>query len=269
MSRFPARRAALAAAAIALALAAVSPVAAADGDAMVRVLHASPDGPAVDVYLDDTEVLSDVPFKTLSDYLAVPAGEHQVKVTPAGDAATAVIDAAVTVEAGQRYTVAAINPVASIEAKVLVDDAPDGAGAQVRIVHFSPDAGPVDVAPDGADALVEGLEFPNDTGYVGLAAGAYDLEVRAAGTETVAIDLPELTLEAGFAYSAFAVGTAEGSSLDVILGVDRMATPATDTVSNDAAAGGTSPWTAAALLGVAVLAAAIGSRRYATARARR
>jgi hypothetical protein len=266
MPRIAFRRLALATAAGALALAAVSPAAAADGDAMVRVLHASPDGPAVDVYVDDAEVLSDVPFKALSDYLPLPAGEYQIKVTPAGDAATAVIDAAVTVEAGTKYTIAAINPVASIEAKVLVDDAaPADDESLVRIVHFSPDAGPVDVAPDGGDALVEGLAFPDDTGYVALPPAAYDLEVRAAGTDTVALDLPEVTLEAGRAYSVFAVGSAAGSSLDVVIGLDAMAAPATDTVGESGPAGAGPVWAIVLLVAAVAL---VGSVRYATVRAR-
>lgn len=269
MHRSGPRRLALAAAAGALALAAVSPVSAADGDAMVRVLHASPDGPNVDVYVDDAAVLTDVPFKALSDYVALPAGEHQVRVTPAGDAATAVIDAAVTVEADTKYTIAAINPVASIEAKVLVDDpSPTADASLVRIVHLSPDAGPVDVAPDGGDALVDGLAFPDDTGYVELPAGSYDLEVRAAGTDTVALDLPAITVEAGTAYSVFAVGSAEAGSLDAVIGVDRMAAPATDTV----AARSTSTVPVAALAAAALLAvvAAFATvRRLATARVAR
>ena len=57
----------------------VSAVSAAS-DARVRVLHASPDAPAVDVYLDGSKVsaLTNVPFGAISDYLAIPAGSHKV-----------------------------------------------------------------------------------------------------------------------------------------------------------------------------------------------
>src|SRR5215208_1806650 len=58
-----------------LALALV-PAASAQGNALVRVVHASPDAPAVDVYVDGNKVLSNVPFFTASDYLPLPAGEH-------------------------------------------------------------------------------------------------------------------------------------------------------------------------------------------------
>ena len=58
-----------------------SPVAAQEGS-RVRVLHASPDAPAVDVYLDDAivDALTNVPFGTLSDYLTIPAGSYNIKV---------------------------------------------------------------------------------------------------------------------------------------------------------------------------------------------
>jgi hypothetical protein len=76
-----------------LALALV-PAASAQGNAFVRVVHASPDAPAVDVYVDGNKALSNVPFFTASDYLPLPAGEHRFQVTPTGQAAdNAVIDA--------------------------------------------------------------------------------------------------------------------------------------------------------------------------------
>ena len=95
-------------------------VANAASDAKVRVLHASPDAPAVDVYLDDAKVdaLTNVPFGAISSYLDVPAGNHNVKVYATGDTTSPVIDANVSLAAGGMYTVAATNAVASIEAQV-------------------------------------------------------------------------------------------------------------------------------------------------------
>ena len=53
-------------------------VASAADTAMVRVLHASPDAPAVDVYLDDTivDALTNVPSGTIAGYLDIPSGDH-------------------------------------------------------------------------------------------------------------------------------------------------------------------------------------------------
>jgi hypothetical protein len=201
-------------------------VSAQDGDAKVRVLHASPDAPAVDVYVDGAAVLSEVPFGVISDYLEVPAGEYRIQVFAAGadpSADGAVIDATLAFAAGTATTVAATNEVASIEAQVIADaPEPTAEGAQVRVVHLSADAPAVDVAPGGGEPIVTDLEYPVATGYLTVPAGEYDLEVRPSGSMDVALDLPPLELEAGVSYSAFAIGSLADGSLTVLPAVDAM-----------------------------------------------
>ncbi len=229
-----------------LLLSIAGPVSAAD-TAMVRVLHASPDAPAVDVYLDDAivDALTNVPFGTISGYLDIPSGAHNVKVYATGTTSGPVIDADVTVAAGQRYTIAATNAVASITAQVIEDNpTPTCATAQVRVVHLSADAPAVDVATAGSapvDAVVKNLAYPNASDPLALPAGSYDLEVRLAGTTTVALALPGVAVEACKSYSVFAIGSAAtpavgGNALQVAVAVDATATaapaatpPATDT----------------------------------------
>ena len=75
----------------------------------MRVVHASPDAPDVDVLLDDAKVLGDVPYLTASDYLDVPAGDQNLKVNAAGTATT-VIDADLSLVDGTDYTVIASRP---------------------------------------------------------------------------------------------------------------------------------------------------------------
>jgi hypothetical protein len=192
--------------------------------AWVRVLHASPDAPPVDVYAGDAELLSDVPFGVISEYLEVPAGDHRIQVFAAGSdpaAGGAVIDATLTLAAGSMTTVAATNDVASIEAQVIPDaPAPVADQAQIRVVHLSADAPAVDVAPDGAEPIVTDLAYPDATDYLTVPAGEYDLEVRPTGSTDVALQLDPLTLDAGSSYSAFAIGSLEGGTLTVLPAVD-------------------------------------------------
>lgn len=216
---------ALLAAVIAGAAIFASPASAQSSDARLRVLHASPDAPAVDVYLDGAEEISDLEFDDITDYVTVPAGTHNVQVFPASVNGTGdpVIEADVTLASGTDYTVAAVGFLASIEPLVLVDDNSDPAAGQakLRFVHASPDAPAVDIYADGAGVVVPNAAFKDASGYLGLDAATYDLEVRAAGTETVALDLPGITLEAGKTYTAFAVGLLSGTpALNAKLTVD-------------------------------------------------
>jgi hypothetical protein len=222
----------------AILLAVAAPAGAATST-QLRVLHASPDAPAVDVWVDGTKVLTDVAFKDLSGYLDVPAGAHNIKVVATGTTSPAVIDATPSFAAGKSYTVAAIGMLADIKPAVFVDNAAGMSGdAMLRVVHLSPDAPAVDVAVKGQSAdqaPVKALEFPDATGYLTLAPASYDFEVRLAGTTTVALPLDGVTLDDGTNYTVFAVGLAAAGSpadqaLTVVVGVDGMALPATDTL---------------------------------------
>lgn len=177
------------------------------GTAKVRVIHASPDAPAVDVFVNGNKALSNVPFFTASDYLDLPAGSYRVQVAPTGQPATAaVIDATATIEAGKAYTIAATGLVAEIKPTIIVDDlsAPAAGNAKVRVYHFSPDAPAVDVKTAGGAALISGLAFPDASAYLEVPAGSYDLQVTPAGDSAVVIDLPKTAVEAGKIYSVFA-----------------------------------------------------------------
>lgn len=196
----------------------------AQSNAKVRVVHASPDAPAVDVYVNGNKALSNVPFFTASDYLDLPGGSYDIKVTPAGDANTAVIDAkGVTIEGGKAYTVAAVGKLAEIKAQIYVDNlaAPAAGKAHVRVIHASPDAPAVDVKLKGGATLIPALTFPNASAYLPVDAGTYDLIVTPAGTDTVALDLSGTKLDAGKIYDVFAVGLLGDGSLKV-----QIATPA-------------------------------------------
>ena len=205
-----------------LGLAAFTPGASAQENARVRVIHASPDAPNVDVYANGNEILSDVPYKTSSDYLSVPGGTYEVEVFAAGadpDADDAVISASLPLEAGKAYTVVAVGELADIAGQVYEDDLSAAAAgeARVRIIHASPNAPAVDVAVTGGPVLFSNLSFPNASDAADVAAGSYDLEVRPAGSTDVALAVPGVAIEAGKYYTVLAVGLLNGDpALEVL-----------------------------------------------------
>ena len=213
------------AAALTAALAIPAAVGAQDENAMVRVLHGAGDAPAVDIYADGGLIGEALAYTEITPYLEVPGGTYQIQVVPNGatlEEGPVVIDAPLTFESGTMTTVAATGSLADgIIPQVLADDpAPSADTAQVRVAHLSYDAPAVDIAPDGGDALIESLEYPNDTGYLDLPGGAYDLEIRPAGSTDVAFDIPEITISDGVSYSVFAVGGLGDGSFTVVPAVD-------------------------------------------------
>jgi hypothetical protein len=200
-----------------------------EGEARVRVVHASPDAPSVDVLLDDAEVLSDVPYLAASDYLAASADDHNLKVNAAGTATT-VIDADVTLADGTDYTVIASGLVAEITPIVLVDDnsTPAAGNARVRAIHGAPGAPAVDiyVTAPGADLVaavpvLTGVAFGDVADYLEVPAGDYQVRVTPVGTKVLAIDSGALTLESGQVRTAIAVDAPGGGApFDILLLAD-------------------------------------------------
>ena len=252
----------------ALALTAALPVAAAD-DAMVRVLHGSPDAPQVDVFVNDGKVdaLSGASFGEITDYVKVPAGTYAIKVCATADNTVCPIGPVdLTFEGGKKYTVAASDLLAQIKANVFVDGNGKLGVAKARVVHLSADTPAVDVlTQDKSAKVVENLAYPDATGYLELAAGDYDLIVCATADNNVCpLDPGSLALKSGTAYSVFAVGslTSEGDAqaLTAVVAVDGMAAPATDT-----APASSNAWIL--LLAGAGLLGLVASRRFVTVRA--
>jgi hypothetical protein len=191
-----------------------------EGEARIRVVHASPDAPEVDVLLDDTEVLSDVPYLVASGYLETSAGDHNLKVNAAGTTTT-VIDADATLADGTDYTVIASGLVAEIEPIVLEDDnsAPAAGNVRVRAIHGAPSAPAVDVyvtAPeadlDAATPVLTNVAFGDVAPYLEVPAGDYQVRVTPAGTKIVVIDSGALTLASGQVRTAIAVDAPGGGA---------------------------------------------------------
>ncbi|MGB9623412.1 MAG: DUF4397 domain-containing protein [Phycisphaerae bacterium] len=194
--------------------------------ARLRVVHASPDAPAVDVCANGAVVFDNASFPGATAYATVPAATYAVRVVPAGAGcdSAGVINAQLTPAAGTDTTVVALNTLNAIEPLVLSDDnaAPTAGKSKVRFVHASPNAPTVDVTlPDGT-TLFNDISFKQNGGYIEVPAGTYTLQVRDQTGTSVVLSVGPVTLTSGKVYTVFAVGLAGGNPpLDALLTVDN------------------------------------------------
>ncbi|MGQ9806547.1 MAG: DUF4397 domain-containing protein [Chlorobiales bacterium] len=194
--------------------------------ARVLVTHASPNAPGVDLLVDNQKVNErPLTFPNNTGYLSVNAGTRNVKVNAAGTTTT-VIDANLPLEANRSYSVFAIDSLSRISALVTNDDltAPAAGKAHVRFIHLSPNAPAVDVSVAG-QAAGEGL-FTNrafnktitaeQQAFTPVDAGTVNLEVRAAGTTNVVLNLSNIRFDAGKIYTVFAKGFRGGEGAQAL-----------------------------------------------------
>lgn len=191
----------------------------------VRVVHASPDAPAVDIYVNGGKVLENLPFKEYSDYLAVPAGTYNVEIKVTGTD-TVVKALSLPVSANRDYTAVAVgyatgNRQPGFDVKLLEDDnsLPANNGVKLRVMHGAPGAPEVDVYVTGPfetlmgkDPVLARVPFNAASGYLTVPVATYQARVAVAGTKTVAIDSHRLTTWANMIRTIIAVDNRGGGA---------------------------------------------------------
>ncbi len=190
----------------------------------VRLVNASQDAPPISLYTNGKQLVNNISFSAVTNYMQVPAGETHIQVAPVGVDAIKATAVVATLRADGFYTIAVIGEPVEMTATIIADDlsAPAADKARVRVYHFSPDSPAIDVLKiavpkidplkDG-DKIVYGLPFPTASNYVDINAGSYDLQARPATVaDPVLANRSNITLGAGSIYSIFTIGALSPTS---------------------------------------------------------
>ena len=188
-------------------------------EAQNRVIHTSPDAPAVNVKIDDLTAVSDLDYAESSGYLPVGAGSKDIAVEaiiPGGNMDVLDVND-FTLDAGGRYTVAAVNNTADIEPLVANESAATATSAEVAlaVVHASPAAGAVDVYVTAPGVDVAGVDpsfsfdFKGQIDAGAVPGGTYRIQVTGMNSKTVVYDSGpvDLTPFGGQKLMLFAIST--------------------------------------------------------------
>ncbi|MEM8982938.1 MAG: DUF4397 domain-containing protein [Pseudomonadota bacterium] len=170
--------------------------------AEVRVIHASPDAPAVNVSLNGTVAISDLDYGESSGYATVDAADYDIVVEgiiPGGNADVITVNA-FPLPRNARATVLAVGDVANIAALPVDESAttPTSTQVSVAVVHAAPAAPTVDIFVTDPAADITGmmptatLSFEESADAGSLSAGPVRIRATAGGNvvyDTGTVDL--------------------------------------------------------------------------------
>lgn len=193
-------------------------------DSYVRILHASPDAPPVDIYANGNLIAKNLAYKQLTNYVPVKPGEYTIQVYPTGKKLNPVINTKLTVPQNSSFTIAAVGKLANISLLPIMEvymPMVDKRKSYIRFAHLSPNAPAVDITlPDGKK-LFSNVSYKQYTDYISVEPGNYTLQVRPAGSNQVVLTVPNVKLLPGTIYTVYAVGlVGETPPLDAIISVD-------------------------------------------------
>ena len=190
----------------------------------IRILHASPDAPAVDVYASGRLVASNLSYKQFTPYIPLIPGKYTILVYPAGTTTTPVINTTIDVMPQSNYTIAATGMLRDIKPLIIADTAlplPENR-SQIKFVHLSPNAPLVDVTlPDGT-ILFRNVEFKEITPNLIVSPSNYTFQLRIAGTTQVILHVPNQLIQPNRYYTLYAVGLADRNPpLQMLTALDK------------------------------------------------
>lgn len=204
----------------------------------LRVYHASPDAPSVNVWVDGSPLLTNVAYQQSSGQLKLKEGMRDVRVEailPDGSTVDVVPTTSIDFMYGMEYNLIATGKVSS--------DGSDGkgfgpqlssraktspSGARVQVMHSSPDAPTVDVFITAPNAdLTMATPFADDAAYLAVTdavevpAGDYQIRITDPNDPTtVFFDSGTIAVPAGADWFAAATNNTAAGSSPVSLLVD-------------------------------------------------
>ena len=152
--------------------------------ANVQLIHNSP-YPVVDIYVDNTEALGDVPYRATTGMIQLPT-TTSVGIAPANG--NVIADFPFTLEANANYVVSASGILGNDEtpfglvASGLELSAVDTNHFGLKVFHGVTDAPAVDIYANGS-LLVENLSYNEYKGYAQVPVGDYTIDVTAHGSD--------------------------------------------------------------------------------------
>ncbi|HEX9876624.1 MAG TPA: DUF4397 domain-containing protein [Gammaproteobacteria bacterium] len=205
-------------------------------DPGIRVINAVDGGGAIDAGIDtelDPPVIANVASLTMSDYATIPAGDHELNVTPAGNPGVLETEAAFTAPLGRLGTWLVSGEPGTVFAGFDVDDRrvlPNE--AKLNLYDGSTEFDNVDVFIVEPGTDIDGVDPTMVTGALGtrvlgrrFVPGNYELILRETDTDSVVGGPVDISLADGGYYSVLLTNAAGGGALDVTLLDDFTVAP--------------------------------------------
>lgn len=189
-----------------------------DNGGVLRFVHAIPGAAGVDVYVDGQLIASNLIYGTATGYFSVPAGDHQIKVTPGG-ATNALWEQSLSVTAGSAWTLVAAS--ASSPSFLIYPDDLNTLGedkARFTAIHAISGGPTVDLVLADGRPVIPGMEFGKPAGTLDIPKFDYDFAVVPAGEAvSKALLKPDtIRVEPGNYYTLLVYGTAEKPESSVL-----------------------------------------------------
>ncbi len=189
----------------------------------LRLLHAVPGAPPVDVYANNSLIASGLPYKGFTEYLQIIPATYHIQVYRAGTTGPVLLDTLVEVPGQSINTAAVVGALPSSSIKTFFETVvqiPQGQ-LYLRFANLVPDGPDMDLVLSNGTVLFSDVSFGMATNYTQIPAGTYVFHIQQSGADRSLLYVPNIQLLPGRFYTIYTVGRMDGTvPLQVLIPLD-------------------------------------------------
>lgn len=191
------------------------------GISYVRLFHAAPGAPAVDIYANNRLLARRLSYEQFSDYIQLDSGTYNIKVYPAGTQVTPVLSISLPLTEQTIYTLAVIG----LPPRIGILPIEDGYeefnvnSLNTRFINLSPDSPSLDLVTREGTVVFSDVAFTEVSDYIPTRPGLYNFFVRPAGQSTNLLYFPARLLPRRN-LSFYVIGSFGARNMKVLIPMD-------------------------------------------------
>jgi len=179
-----------------------------ESKAYIRILHASVNAPAVDIYANNDLIAENLKYGEFTDYISVMTGRYNIKVYPANKTKNPLIDTSFNVISNTITTIAAIGEFPDISLLPIEDPRipirPNR--AYVRVAHLSPNAPNLNLSQEDGILLFKNIAYKEVSDYLSLRPITYNFKIKPIGSDKTLLYVPNARLTRDRFYTLYIIG---------------------------------------------------------------
>ena len=174
----------------------------------IRLLHAIPSAPAVDIYLNGTLLGKNIAFSDITCYENIAAGNYEVQLYKTGTYDKPLITSNIDILPKSSHTINVVTLGGNINIFPLNDANVKGqiTNCFLRFIHLSPNAPLVSLSLSNDTVLFGNVEYLETTGYYPLSPAIYDFKVSLSSLAGLYKYINDKELKNGRFYTIYIIG---------------------------------------------------------------
>lgn len=181
-------------------------------DTNIRIIHALPNAPNVDVYVDGSLLTSNLSFGKISKYITLTSNEYEFQVFITGTYDKPLLSQNIPLIANANYTISIVELDNNLFLFRLKDSNIPFNKSQtfLRFINLSSTSPLLSLSLPNGIILFNEAEYLETTGYSHLSSGIYNFEVILGSSDISAKYIRNLTLNNGKFYTIYIIGLFNG-----------------------------------------------------------